>query len=296
MRGSLQDSGAGEVATVAEVGSSHHVLWVVHLLGQLWDGDGTEGVGATGGERSESNHEEVETWERNHVDSQLAKIRVELTWETKTGGDTGHDGRDQVVEVTVGWVVELQGSHADVVESLVVDTEGLIRVLDQLVNGKGGVVWLDNGVGNLWRWDNGEGSHHTVWELLTDLGDQQGTHTGTSTTTKGVGDLETLKAVTSLSLTTNDIKNLVDKLGTLGVMTLGPVVTSTGLTENEVVWAEELTEWTGADGIHGTWLQIDKDGTWNILVAGSLVEVDVHALELEIGGTVVAASKLVLRL
>jgi hypothetical protein len=102
-----------------------------------------------------------------------------------------------------------------------------------------------------------------------------------------VGDLETLEAVTALSLTTNDIKNLVDKLSTLSVMSLCPVVTSAGLTEDEVVGAEELTERTSADSIHGTRLQINEDSTGNILVTRGLVEVDVHALKLKIRGTIV---------
>jgi len=97
---------------------------------------------------------------------------------------------------------------------LVVDTESLVRVLDKLVDGEGGVVWLDNGVRDLWRWHNGKGSHHAVWELLTDLGDQKRSHTSTGTTTEGVGDLETLEAVTALCLATNDIQDLVDQLST----------------------------------------------------------------------------------
>ena len=153
---------------------------------------------------------------------------------------------------------------------LVIDTEGLVGVLDELVNGKGGVVRLDNGVGDLGGGNNGEGGHHAVGELLTDLGDQEGTHTGTGTTTQGVGDLETLKAVAALSLATNDIDNLVDELGTLGVVTLGPVVTGTRLAEDEVVGAEKLTEGTGTDSVHGTGLKIDQNGTGNILATGSL--------------------------
>ena len=145
-------------------------------------------------------------------------------------------------------------------------------MLNELVDGEGGVVGLNNGVGDLGGGDDGEGSHHTIGELLTDLGDQEGTHTGTGTTTKGVGDLETLKAVATFGLTADDVDNLVDQLGTLSVVTLGPVVTSTGLAEDEVVGAEELTERTGTDGIHGTGLKVDKDGTRNILVAASLVK------------------------
>jgi hypothetical protein len=85
-----------------------------------------------------------------------------------------------------------------------------------------------------------------------------------------VGDLETLEAVTALSLTADNIENLIDQLGTLGVVTLGPVVSGTGLTEDEVVRSEELTEWASTDGVHGTRLQVDKDGTRDVLVASTL--------------------------
>jgi hypothetical protein len=271
--GDLQDGRAGQVATVAEVRSSHHVLGVEHLLGQLWDADGTERVGTAAGEGSKANHEEVETGERNHVDSQLSEIRVELAREAEASGDTRHDGRDEVVEISVGWVGELEGPHADIIESLVVNAEGLIRVLDQLVDGEGSVVWLDDGIRDLGRRDNGEGGHHAVWEFLADLGDQKRTHTGTGSTTKGVGNLEALEAVASFGLTADDIENLVDKFSTFGVMTLGPVVSSTRLAEDEVVGAEELAEGAGTDSVHGTGLQIDEDGTRDILVARGLCHI-----------------------
>lgn len=54
-----------------------------------------------------------------------------------------------MVQVTVGRDGELESSEADIVESLVIDAEGLVRVLNELVNGEGGVVRLDNGVRNL---------------------------------------------------------------------------------------------------------------------------------------------------
>jgi hypothetical protein len=60
----------------------------------------------------------METREWNHVDGQFAKIRVELTWESKAGGDARHDGRDEVVKIAIGWVVELEGTHANIIQSL----------------------------------------------------------------------------------------------------------------------------------------------------------------------------------
>ena len=86
------------------------------------------------------------------------------------------------------------------------------------------IVRLDHGIRNFGRGNNGESSHHSVGELFADLGDQQGTHTSTGTTTEGVSDLKALKAVTALSFTSNHIENLVDELSTLSVVTLGPVV------------------------------------------------------------------------
>ena len=54
-----------------------------------------------------------------------------------------------MVEITVGGRCQLQGSEADVVESLVVNVVCLISVLHQLVDGEGGVVGLHHGVGHL---------------------------------------------------------------------------------------------------------------------------------------------------
>jgi hypothetical protein len=232
----------------------------------------------------------METREGNHVDGQLAEIRVELTRETQAGGDAGHDGGDEMVQVTIRGVVQLESPHANVVESLkviscdrllqdrstnlVVDTEGLIGVLDQLVDGKGGVVGLNNGIRDLGRRYDGEGSHHAVGELLTDLGDQEGTHTGTSSTTERVSDLETLEAVAALSLAADDVEDLVNQLSTLSVMALGPVVAGAGLAKDEVVGAEELSERSSTDSVHGSGLQIDEDGTGNELVSGGLLIVN----------------------
>jgi len=260
------------------------------LGGELWDGQGTVLLGATGGEWGEASHEEVETWEWDQVHSELSQVRVKLTWEAEAAGDTGEGSRDQVVKITVGWGGELKGSEADIIEGLVVNAHDLIGVLDELMHREGGVVWLNDGVRDLGGWHDGEGGHDSVWVLLTDLGDEEGSHAGAGTTTERVGDLEALKAVATLSLLTDNVEDGVDKLSTFSVVTLGPVVTGTGLTEDEVVWSEELTEWASTDGVHGTWLEVHKDGTWHIAATGCLVVVDVDSLELEIRVTVVGTS------
>ena len=102
-----------------------------------------------------------------------------------------------------------------------------------------------------------------------------------------MGDLETLEAVTAFSFLTDNIEDGVDELSTFGVVTLGPVVTSTGLTENEVVRSEELTERSSSDGVQGSGLEIHEDCSWDVSTTSGFVVVDVDSLKLEIGVTVV---------
>merc|ERR1719327_2003309 len=211
--------------------------------------------------------EEVETGEWDEIDSELAEVRVELTREAEAASDTRHAGGAQVVEIAICRGGQLEGTEADVVQSLVVKAHALVGVLDKLVDRKCGVVWLHNGVGHLGGWHHREGEHHTVGVLLTDLGDQESSHTGARATSEGVAELEALKAIARLSLLADNIKHGIDQLRTLGVVSLGPIVSGASLSEDKVVGAEELTEGAGTDGVHGTGLQIHEDGAGDIATA-----------------------------
>jgi len=105
-----------------------------------------------------------------------------------------------------------------------------------------------------------------------------------------VGDLETLEAIATFCFFSNDVENGVNELSALSVMTLGPVVTSTSLTEDEVVRSEELTERSCTDGVHGSWLKIHEDSTWDISTSSCLVVIDIDSLKLEIRVSMISTS------
>ena len=64
-------------------------------------------------------------------------------------------------------------------------------------------------------------------------------------------------------------------------MALGPVVSSSGLTEDEVVGTEDLSVRSGPDRVHGSGLEVDEDGPRDVLSAGSFIVVDVDAFQLK---------------
>ena len=99
-------------------------------------------LAATAGQGGKSRHEKVQPGEGHHVDSQFPQISVELAGEAQAGGHSTHGGRNEVVEVAVGGRGELQRAEADVIQGLIINAEGLICVLDQLVDRKGGIVRL----------------------------------------------------------------------------------------------------------------------------------------------------------
>jgi hypothetical protein len=152
----------------------------------------------------------MKTRERNHVDTQLAQIRVELTRETQTGRDTRHDCRNKLVKITIVGVGQLEGSKANVVKSLVINTECGITVLNKLVDRENSVIRFNNGIRDLGRRNNRVGAQNTVRVFFTDLGQQERTKTGTGTTTKRVTELETLETVGVFSLLADNVHDGLD--------------------------------------------------------------------------------------
>jgi hypothetical protein len=135
-----------QINSSPRIAGSHHVLVIEQLRSKLRNRESTILLRTTGSERGKATDEEVKTWERNKVDSELTKIGVELTREPEGTSRARHDHRNEVVEISVGWSRQFECTEADIVQSFVVDTEDLIGGLDELMDRKSAIVRLDNSV------------------------------------------------------------------------------------------------------------------------------------------------------
>ena len=87
-----------------------------------------------------------------------------------------------------------------------------------------------------------------------------------------------LKSSALISQLADAVEDQVDDLLTNGVVTTGVVVGGILLTGDQLLGVEELTVGTGADLVNDGGLQIDEDGTWDVLAGASLGEEGVERI------------------
>ena len=223
------DGGGSEVPAMARITGGHHVPRIKHLLSQLRHSKSTEVLRAAAGERSEAGHEEVETREGNHVDSQLAYVCIQLPGKSEGSGHSTHGGADEMIQITRGRIVKLQCAEANVKQCLVINAVSGISVFYELVAGENGIVRLHHSVRHFGRREDAERVDDSIRKLFADLGDEESAHARPSAPADGMGKLKALQAVASFCLSAHNVQHLLHKLSSFRVVTFSPVVASSRL-------------------------------------------------------------------
>jgi len=161
-----------------------------------------------------------------------------------------------MVKVTICWGGKFKSSETDIVKSFVINNLNFISIFDKLMDWKCSVIRFYNSIRYFWGWEYWECFHDSVRIFFSDFWDKKSSHTRSGTTTKGVGDLETLEAITTFSFFSDNIEYWVNQFSSFSIVTFGPIVTSSSLTKDKVVRSEELSEWPGSYWIHCSWFKI----------------------------------------
>jgi len=91
----------------------------------------------------------VNSWVGDEVGLEFGDIDVQGTIESEGSSQRGDDLGDESVQVGVGGSFDIELSSADIVDGFVVDHGSDIGVLQEGVGTEDGVVWFNDGVGDL---------------------------------------------------------------------------------------------------------------------------------------------------
>ena len=269
---------ACHVLSVSWVTLGHHGCWLEGGVGDLGDGELLV-VGLLGRDDwSIGGKHEMDSWVWDQVSLELGNINVKGTVESEGGSEGGDNLSDESVQVGVGWSLNVEVSSADIIDGLVIEHNSNIGVLKEGVGGEDGVVWLNNSGGDLWGWVDGETKLGFLTVVNGESLEEEGTESGSGTTTDGVEDEETLESGTLVSKLSDSVEAEIDDLLSDGVMSSGEVVGGIFLSGDKLLWMEELSVGSGSNLIDNGWLEIEEDGSWNVLTSTSLGEEGVESI------------------
>ena len=146
------------------------------------------------------------------------------------------------------------------------------------MGGEHGVVWLNHGGGDLWGWVDGESELGFFTVVNGKSLEEEGTETGTGTTTDGIEDEETLETCALISELSDSIKAEINDFFTNGVVTSGEVVGSIFFTGDELLWVEELSVGTSSNLINDGWLKIKENSSWDVFTGTGFREEGVEGI------------------
>merc|ERR1711902_43105 len=215
---------------------------------------------------------EVDTWVGHQVGLELSEIDVEGTIEAKRSSDGADDLTNQTVEIGVGGTLDVEVTTTDIVDSLIVDHEGTVGVLQGGMGGQDGVVGLDHSSGNLGSRVDGELKLALLAVVHGQPLHEQGCKARSGAASEGMEQKESLKSSTGVSELPNPVENQVDNLLSDSVVSSGVVVSSVLLSVDELLGMVQLTVGSASGLIDDSRLQIDEDSSWDVLASSSLGE------------------------
>jgi hypothetical protein len=269
---------ASHVLSVSWIALSHHGGWLESGVGDLGDGEllviGFLGRDNWGIRRKH----EMDSWIWDQVSLEFGDINVKGTIESEGSGKGGDNLGNESVQVGVSWSLDIEISSADIINGFVIDHDGNIGVLEEGVSGKYGVVWLNNGGRDLWGWIDGESELGFFTVIDGKSLEEERSETGTGSSTDGVEDEETLETSALVGELSDSIEAEIDDFFTDSVMSSGEVVGSIFFTGDKLLWMEELSVGSCSDLIDNGWLEIEEDGSWDVLTSTSLGEEGVESI------------------
>jgi len=269
---------ARHVLSVARVALGHHVGRLENSAGDFSNRERlVEGLVGTD-DRSVRGQHKVDTWVWHQVGLEFGNINIQGTIESKGGSQGTDDLSDQTIQVGVGRLLDIELTSADIVQSLVVQAESNISVFQKGMGGEDRVVRLDNSGRDLRTGGDSKGQLGLAAVIDRKTFQQQGSETGSGTSSGGVEDKESLKSGTVVGKLSDAIQDVVNNLLSDGVMSTGVVIGSIFLSRNDLFGVVKLGVLSGTDFVTNSGFQIHENSARDVLSGGGFTEEGVEGV------------------
>lgn len=260
----VQQAG-GHVLAIAGVALDHLVVGLEAGLGDLVDRVGLVRGLVGGDHRRVGDEREVNTGVGHQVSLELVQIHIQGAVEAQGGGDGRNDLGDQAVQVLVAGALDSKVAAADVIDSLVVNHEAAVGMLQGGVGGQDGVVRLNDRGGILGGGIDAELQLGLLAIVNRQTLHEQSTEARPGATTERVEDEEALETGAVVGDAADLVEDLVDHLLPNGVVATSIVVRRILLASDHLFGVEQVAVGTGAHLVDDVGLEIAVDGTGNVL-------------------------------
>ena len=266
--------------TVCRVAHNHLVAGLKALERQVRDLVGFVRALCRRDDRRITNERVVDAGVRNQVGLEFVQVHIQRPAKAKRRGYGRYDLGDQLVEVLIRWTSNVEVPPANIVDGLVVDQEGAIRVLDGAMGRQDGIVGLDNGRADLRSRIDCKLELRLFAVILRKTLEKECTEARAGAASERVEDQEALQAGAVVGNTADTLDNGIGQLLPDSVVASGIVVRRIFFTANQQFGVEEVPIGTGSDLIDGLvvrqhparfrrtkrthrGIQVDKDGARN---------------------------------
>jgi hypothetical protein len=215
---------------------------------------------------------EMDTGEGHQVGLEFVQVDVQRTVKSERGGDGRDDLGNQTVKVGEARRADSQVLLADIIDSLVVNHERTVGVLEGSVGGQDSVVRFDYRVTEPGGGINAELEFRLLPVISGKALEQESTETGTSSTTERVEDEETLETSAVIGQTPDLVHNWVDLFFADGIMATSVVAGGIFLASDEGLWVEKATVCTRSNLIDDIRLEVNIEGTGDVFSSRSFRE------------------------
>jgi len=269
---------ACHVLSVSRVALGHHGGGLEARVGDLCDGELLVVSLLCGDDGGLRRQHEVDSGLRHQVGLELGDVDVQGAVESQGCGQGGDDLSDQSVQVGLGGSLDVQVASADVLDSLVVEHDSDVGVLQQGVGGQHGVVGLNHSGGDLRGRLHGESELGLLSVVDGESLQEQRSESGSGSSSNGVEDQESLETGALVSELSDSVEDQVHDFLSDGVVSSCEVVGSVFLAGDQLLRVVQLSVSTGSDLVDDGRLKVDEDRAGDVLASSSLAEEGVESV------------------